>query len=73
MSCYFRPLREVLAEAGIEVTPTNRKQVDAIMHRFVGVNYKDCSTTWRRLKFEVLADVNKRRELVDYLLRSVPK
>ncbi len=72
MSCYLRHLREVLAEAGIEVTPANRKQVDAIMHRFVGT-YKDCSATWRRLKFEVLADVNKRKELVDYLRGSVPK
>jgi hypothetical protein len=73
MSCYLRHLREVLAEAGIEVTPANRKQVDAIMHRFVGVTYKDCSATWRTLKFEVLADANKRKELVDYLRGSVPK
>jgi hypothetical protein len=50
MSCYFRHLKEVLAEAGVEVTPANKKQVDQALHEMVGVTHKDCPTAWKNLK-----------------------
>ena len=50
MSCYFRHLQEVFKEAEIEVSPGNKKQIDQAIHGIVGVNYKDCSATWRKLK-----------------------
>ena len=56
MSCYFRHLKDIFAEAGVEVTPTNKKQIDRAVHQFVGINYKECPITWRKLKEEVLAD-----------------
>lgn len=70
MSCYLRHLKEVLAEAGIETGPTNRKQVDAAIHQLVGVTYKNCPTAWKRLKSDFLSDASKRKELVDHLRRS---
>ena len=71
MSCYFRHLKEVMAEAGIEVTPGNKQQIDRAIHEIAGVDYKDCSATWKKLKQEVLADERKRQDLVDKLRHAV--
>lgn len=71
MSCYLRHMKNILAEAGIEVTPSNRKQVDQAFHRIVGVTYKDCPTTWKRLKQELAGDEGKRRELVHKLQNAI--
>lgn len=67
MSCYFRHLEEILAEAGIEVTPSNRKQVDQAVHKVVGVEYKECPVAWRALKQHVLGDEKTRREFLKKL------
>ena len=45
-------MKSVLDEAGIEVTPGNKKELDQAFHQIVGVTYKDCPTTWKRLKRE---------------------
>jgi len=45
-----------LEEAGIEVNPGNRKQIDQAIHQAVGVDYKDCPATWKRLKQEIMTD-----------------
>ena len=50
MSCYFRYIKDTLAEAGIEISASNKKQVDQIIHEIVGVEYKNCSKTWSKLK-----------------------
>ena len=47
MSCYFRHLKEELAEAGITVTPQNKKAVDRAIHGLVEIDYKDCPRTWK--------------------------
>jgi len=67
MSCYFRHLKDILEGAGMEVTPANRKQVDQAIHQIIGVTYKDCPQTWKRLKQEVLADPAKRQDFVSQL------
>lgn len=71
MSCYFRHLKDILSEAGIEVTSGNRKQVDQAIHGIVAVAYKDCPVTWKRLKLEMLADEQQRRDLVTRLQKAV--
>ena len=73
MSCYFRHMKDVLSEAGVEVTAANKKQVDQALHQIVGVTYKDCPATWKALKNEMLADEEKKRELVDRLRESLGK
>jgi len=50
MSCYFRHLKDVLAEAGVEVTQANKKDVDQAILEIVGVAYKDCPCAWKNLK-----------------------
>lgn len=64
MSCYFRHMKDLLDEAGIEVTKENKQEVDRIVHEFVGVDYKDCSPAWRKVKEDVLADPRRRAALV---------
>lgn len=67
MSCYLRHLRDILEEAGIEVTPANKKRIDHAIHQIAGVNYKDCPETWRRLKQEITADPTKRQNFINQL------
>lgn len=67
MSCYFRHMKEIFDEAGIEVTPDNKKQIDQAIHEILSVNYKDCPKTWKELKLQIIGDGQKRREFVDRL------
>ena len=66
MSCYFRHIKDVIAEAGIEVTPENKKQVDKAIHRIMEVDYKDCPATWKTLK-QQLADEPARQDFIKKL------
>ena len=50
MTCYFRHMKEVFAEIGVEVTKENKKEIDRKIHGILGVQYKDCSTTWKQVK-----------------------
>jgi hypothetical protein len=67
MSCYFRHLNEIFDEAGIAVTPSNRKQIDHAIHQIVGVSYKDCPQAWRNLKQQIISDEQKRQEFIKKL------
>jgi hypothetical protein len=71
LSCYFRHIKEVLAEAGIQVTTGNKKEIDRTFHQVVGIAYKDCPSTWRSLKQEWMVDAQKRQELVQKLRNTV--
>jgi hypothetical protein len=72
MSCYFRHLKEVLAEAGVEVTPANKKQVDRVLHETVGVAYKDCPGAWKNLKKQ-MANEADRAGVVKKLRKALAK
>ena len=56
MTCYFRHLEEVFKKAGVEVTPQNKREIDRIIHSIVGVNYKDCSAAWKKVKNRIAED-----------------
>ena len=71
MSCYFRHIKDILADAGIEVTPQNRKQVDQAVHRAVGATYKECPETWKLLKQQIKGDEKRRQELISRLKSSL--
>lgn len=66
MSCYFRHLKDVFDEAGITVTPANRKKVDQAIQKIVGTAGQPCPETWRSLK-ERLADSASARQLISRL------
>jgi hypothetical protein len=63
MSCYFRHLNELFAEAGIAVTPANKKQLDQAVHKIVEVDYKNCPAAWKAVK-QGTADPQQRQEFV---------
>lgn len=67
MSCYFRHMKIILDKAGIEVTLNTKKDIDQAFHRIVGISYKDCPSTWKRLKQELAGDEQRQRELVQKL------
>jgi hypothetical protein len=48
-------MKEIFEKAGVEVTKDNRKLIDEKIHSIVGVEYKNCSATWKAVK-EYLAD-----------------
>ena len=50
MTCYFRHLVNVFKKAQIQVTLQNKAELDEIIHRIVGVKYKDCPATWKQVK-----------------------
>lgn len=58
MTCYFRhkQMKEVFERAGIEVTKENRKEIDRVIHAIVGVEYKNCSPTWKAVKEHLAED-----------------
>lgn len=56
MTCYFRYMKDVFAEAGVEVTKENKKEIDRKIHELLGVEYKDCSTTWKHVKARLAED-----------------
>jgi hypothetical protein len=56
MTCYFRHLNAVFDKAGVAVTKENRKDVDRVIHGIVGVEYKNCSATWRAVKKRMAED-----------------
>jgi len=72
MSCYFRHLNDVLAEAGVEVTPANRKEVDRVLHEIVGATYKDCPGAWKNLKRQ-MANEADRAVVVNKLRKALAK
>jgi len=71
MSCYFRHMKEILEETGVEVTKENKKEVDRIIHRVVGVEYKDCPPTWTAVKGHVKGDDRARSRFVKRLKKEL--
>jgi hypothetical protein len=70
MSCYFRHLKPIFDEAGIQITPENKKQIDQMIHKLVDVNYKDCPATWKQIKLGT-ADPQKKQEFIQKLKSAV--
>jgi len=56
MTCYFRHLQQIFKKAGIEVMSENKREIDRIIHRIVGVEYKNCPATWREVKKRIAED-----------------
>jgi hypothetical protein len=69
MTCYFRHLRAVFEEAGIQVTKENRKKIDEAIHDIMGVDYKNCSETWKQVK-DIMKDDESREAFVLKLRNS---
>jgi hypothetical protein len=56
MTCYFRHLNEIFEKAGVTITKENKQNVDRAIHSIVGVEYKNCSATWKEVKKIITED-----------------
>ena len=50
MTCYFRHMQKIFEIAGIKITNANKGEIDRIIHKLVGIEYKNCSNTWKEVK-----------------------
>jgi len=48
MTCYFRHMKTIFEKARITVTKENKRSIDKAIHSIVGVEYKNCSETWKK-------------------------
>jgi hypothetical protein len=71
MSCYFRHMKEVFEEAGVEITKENKKEIDRILHGLVAVEYKNCSPTWKAVKEQIKGDDKARNRFVKRLKQEL--
>jgi hypothetical protein len=67
----LRHIKDILDEAGITITPTNRKQVDQAIHQVVGIAYKNCPATWTMIKEDIKGDEKKRHAFIKQLQIAV--
>jgi len=71
MSCYFRHMKDILIEAGIDVTGDNKKEIDRAIHRLVAVEYKNCSPTWKAVKEQIKGDDAARKQFIEKLKKAL--
>jgi hypothetical protein len=71
MSCYFRHMKDVLEEAGVEVTRENKKEIDRLIHGLMDVGYKNCSPTWKAVKERIKGDAEARSQFVQGLKQAL--
>ena len=64
-------MKDVLEEAGVEVTPENKKEIDRIIHEMVAVEYKNCSPAWKAVKAHIKGDDDARRLFVEGLKKQL--
>jgi hypothetical protein len=43
-------MRKIFEEIGVEVSKENKKEIDKNIQEYLGVEYKNCSDTWRLIK-----------------------
>jgi len=71
MSCYFRHMKDVLDEAGIEVNKENKKYIERIIHKMMDVEYKNCSPTWKEVKENIKGNGKTRSRFIERLKESL--
>jgi hypothetical protein len=68
MTCYFRHLKPIFEKAGISITTENKKHIDKKIHQIFGIEYKNCSATWKEIKKRITED---KENFVNILKNSV--
>jgi len=56
LTCYFRHIKHLFTEIGVEVTTENKRELDRRIHELVGVEYKNCSAAWKEIKMKLAED-----------------
>jgi hypothetical protein len=66
-------MKEILEEAGVEVTKENKKDIDRIIHGLVDVEYKNCSPAWKGVKEQIKIDDKTRKSFINRLKQEIKK
>jgi len=64
-------MKDILEEVNVEITPQNKKEIDEILHGVVGVDYKNCSPAWKKIKLMIKGDETSRDEFVTKLKEAL--
>lgn len=56
LTCYFRHLKLIFEQIGVEITSANRQEVDKKIHALVSVPYKNCPAAWTAIKNRMVED-----------------
>jgi hypothetical protein len=64
-------MKDVLEEAGVEVTRENKKEIDRVIHGLVDVEYKACSPAWKGIKEHIKSDPKARSQFVRQLKKAL--
>ncbi len=72
MSCYFRHMKEFFEILHIDIDADNKKDIDQAIHKIVGIQYKDCSHVWEKVK-EIIKgdDPDKKNEFIFNLKKEL--
>jgi len=46
----------IFEEIGVEPTKETKKDIDRAIHKLLGVEYKNCSVTWKEIKKKLAED-----------------
>jgi hypothetical protein len=49
-------MKNVFSEVGVEPNKENKKDIDRVIHSMLGVEYKNCSSTWKLVKEKLAED-----------------
>ncbi len=71
MSCYFRNVnvKAIFSDAGVVVSPANKKEIDQTVHEGMEISYKNCPDIWKKVK-TLEDDHALRRQVVDALKKK---
>jgi len=64
-------MKDILEEVNVEITPQNKKEIDEILHGLAGVEYKNCSPTWKKIKKMIKGDETSKDEFVARLMKEL--
>ncbi|MHA1576166.1 MAG: hypothetical protein ACTSU3_02280 [Candidatus Thorarchaeota archaeon] len=49
-------MKQIFDELGLEITVDNKRIIDKHIHGILGVDYKNCSATWKEVKNRLAED-----------------
>jgi hypothetical protein len=64
-------MADIFEEAGIVPRKDNRKDIDRAVHTLLGVEFKDCPTTWKNVKARTRSDAESRAAFVAELRAAI--
>ena len=63
----------VLKEAGVQANGTNKEQIDAVIHKYIGEqsSYGRCSADWKKARTQIQSDEKMKQELIAQLKKLI--